>query len=74
MSNIKLEKIQYWKKKLVELESQLRLAAQRRGEAAQMGDLSENAAFQYASEEVDVYQARIAEVQQIIADLEKGKK
>lgn len=59
-----------WKVKLVELEKELGSIMQRRGEAAAMGDLSENAAFQMADEDVDVYQTRIDEVKKIISDLE----
>lgn len=59
-----------WKVKLVELEKELKAIMQRRGEAAAMGDLSENAAFQMAEEDADVYQTRIGEVKKIIFDLE----
>lgn len=63
-----------WKMKLVELEKELKAVMQRRGEAAAMGDLSENAAFQMADEDVDVYQTRIDEVRRIILDLESQDK
>ncbi len=66
------EKLNMWKGKLVELEKELEAIMQRRGEAAAMGDLSENAAFQMADEDADVYQTRIDEVRKIISDLEKG--
>ncbi len=59
-----------WKNKLLELEKELEAIMQRRGEAAAMGDLSENAAFQMADEDADVYQTRIDEVRKIISDLE----
>lgn len=62
-----------WKTKLAGLEKELEAIMQRRGEAAAMGDLSENAAFQMADEDVDVYQTRIDEVRKIINDLERGK-
>lgn len=67
------QKLNMWKKKLVELEKKLEVVMQQRGEAAQMGDLSENAAYQFASEEADVYQVRINEVKKIIRDLEMKK-
>lgn len=71
MANVITEKISMWKGKLGELEKELGAIMQRRGEAAAMGDLSENAAFQMADEDADVYQTRIDEVRKIIADLEK---
>lgn len=72
MATMVNEKLNMWKGKLVELEKELEAIMQRRGEAAAMGDLSENAAFQMADEDADVYQTRIDEVRKIIADLEKG--
>lgn len=63
-----------WKGKLLELEKELESIMQRRGEAAAMGDLSENAAFQMAEEDADVYQTRIDEVRKIISDLESKNK
>lgn len=73
MANLVTDKINMWKEKLVGLEKELEAIMQRRGEAAAMGDLSENAAFQMADEDVDVYQTRIDEVRKIINDLERGK-
>ncbi len=70
MANQVLQKLNMWKEKLVELEKELGAIMQRRGEAASMGDLSENAAFQMADEDADVYQTRIDEVRKIISDLE----
>ena len=64
-------KLNMWRNKLVELEKELEAIMQRRGEAAAMGDLSENAAFQLADEDADVFQTRIEEVRKIISDLEK---
>lgn len=74
MDKLKLEKLKYWKEKLLELEKELEVIMLRRGEAAAMGDLSENAAFQLANEDADIYSARIDEVKRIIRNLEKGKK
>lgn len=64
-------KLNMWRQKLGDLEKELEVIMQRRGEAAAMGDLSENAAFQMANEDADVYQTRIDEVRKIIFDLEK---
>lgn len=67
------EKLNMWKTKLLGLEKDLEAIMQRRGEAAAMGDLSENAAFQMADEDADVYQTRIDEVRKIIQDLENSQ-
>lgn len=69
MDKIKQQKIDMWKKKLVNLEKELDKVMQRKGEAAAMGDLSENAAYKMAMEEADTYRARIADVKKILRDL-----
>lgn len=68
------DKIKIWKQKLVELETELRFVMQRKGEAASMGDLRENAAYQLAEEDAAVYQVRIDDVRRIIKDLEEQEK
>ncbi len=73
-SATKDQKLKRWKDQLAKLEKELEAIMQRRGEAAAMGDLSENAAFQMASEDADTYRVRIDEVKKIITDLEKGTK
>ncbi|MBI2011319.1 hypothetical protein HYS91_00985 [Candidatus Daviesbacteria bacterium] len=72
MEKTKEEKIKIWKAKLAALEKELEAIMQRKGEAAAMGDLSENAAYQMALEDADTYRARIDEVKKIISDLENG--
>lgn len=62
-----------WRQKLVELEKELLQIQKHKGEAAQEGDLRENAAYQMASEDADTWRVRIDEVRKIIADLEKEK-
>ncbi len=74
MEGTKQEKLKRWQDQLEKLEKELVAIMQRRGEAAAMGDLSENAAFQMASEDADTYRVRIQEVKKILADLEKGTK
>lgn len=69
-----IAKLKRWINQLQKLEKELEAIMQRRGEAAQMGDLSENAAFQMASEDADTYRVRIDEVKKIISNLEKGSK
>lgn len=70
MDKLKQEKINMWKEKLEDLEKKLEQTMQEKGEAASMGDLSENAAYKMALEEADTLQARIDEVRKIISDLE----
>jgi transcription elongation GreA/GreB family factor len=66
------EKLKLWKKQQQDLEKQLDEAMHRKGAAAQEGDLSENAAYHAAIEEIDVVNARLASIKQMIAELEKG--
>lgn len=66
------QKLEMWKKKLIELEKAHKEAMRKKGEAAAMGDLSENAAYQMAVDEADTYSARIVEVKKIIKKLENG--
>jgi transcription elongation GreA/GreB family factor len=74
MNDLQKQKLEMWNKKLVELEKALEDAAQRKGEAAAMGDLSENAAYKMAVEDVEMGHARIAEVKNIIENIKKGDK
>lgn len=72
MSNVKLKqpKIQMWIDKLAALEKDYESVMQQRGEAAQMGDLRENAAYQMLTEQGEVLSVRISETKKIIKDLE----
>ena len=60
-----------WQGKLVGLEHDLEAVSKRKGEAAAMGDLSENAAYQMAIEDAEMYRTRISEVRKILAKLEE---
>lgn len=71
--NLKKQKLNMWSEKLQELEERLVLTMQKKGEAAQMGDLRENAAYQDAEEESSVLRKRIDDVKGIIVDLEEEK-
>ena len=71
---MKKEKIAMWTKKLEQLQKELDEIMVRKGEAAAMGDLSENAAYKDAVEAAETWSARINEVEKILADLEKGGK
>jgi len=67
---LKEEKLDMWKKKLEELEKDYETTMEQRGEAASMGDLRENAAYQMLTEQGEVLSVRIGETQKIIHDLE----
>jgi len=60
-----------WQGKLVGLEQEYAAIMHRKGEAASMGDLSENAAYQMATEDADIYRTRMAEVIKIIKKIEE---
>lgn len=63
------QKIQMWTEKLVALEKEYLSVMEQRGEAAQMGDLRENAAYQMLTEQGEVLSARIGETKNIIKEL-----
>lgn len=73
-NKLKQEKLKMWRAQLKTLEEDLQKILQRKGEAAQEGDLSENAAYTMAIEDADTCRVRIEEVKKIIRDLEKGEK
>ena len=58
-----------WREKLAKLEKEYESVMQQRGEAAAMGDLRENAAYQMLTEQGEVLSARIGETKKIIKDL-----
>lgn len=70
MNNIKQQKLDMWKKKLEALEKEFVVVLQKKGEAAAMGDLRENAAFLALEEDASTYQVRIKDIKSIIAKLE----
>lgn len=71
MDMTRSQKLKMWKKQQVELEKQLSEAMVKKGEAAQLGDLSENAQFKDAVEQTEMLSARLAGVQRMIKELEK---
>lgn len=71
-NRLRQEKIKMWKDNLEQLEEQLKVILAKKGEAAQEGDLSENAAYTMAIEDAETTRVRIEEVKKIIRDLEKG--
>jgi transcription elongation GreA/GreB family factor len=74
MNDLQKQKLVMWKKKLIESEKALADAMTRKGEAAQMGDLSENAAYKMAIEDIEMGYARINEIKKIIENIELDKK
>ncbi len=69
-SDSKQQKIQMWKDKMAALQKEYELIMHQRGEAAAMGDLGENAAYQMLTEQGEVLSARIGDMQKMIKDLE----
>ncbi len=68
--NLKQEKIKMWEENLQKLETQLEATQQKKGAAAQEGDLSENAAYTMAIEDSETLRVQIEQVKKIIRDLE----
>lgn len=72
MDQLKQEKIKLWKKQAKDLEAELKIAMAKKGEAAQEGDLRENAKYQDAVEQSEILSARLNNIQKMIKDLEKS--
>lgn len=72
MKTQKEDKLEIWKKKLQVLEQDYAEILLKRGEAIQMGDLSENAAFQMLDEDAATYRVKIEEVKKIVNKLKNG--
>lgn len=70
---LRQEKLKMWRDNLAQLEKDLKAILEKKGIAAQEGDLSENAAYTMAIEDSDTARVRIEEIKKIIRDLEKGK-
>lgn len=72
MNKIDQTKLNMWKKKEKELQEELKILMVKRGQAAQEGDLSENAAFQGFTDEAEMISAQLQNVQKMIQILGKG--
>ncbi|EKD91560.1 MAG: hypothetical protein ACD_30C00001G0001 [uncultured bacterium] len=70
---LKQDKIKIWRDKLEALDKEYKETMQQRGEAAAMGDLRENIAYQMATEKGEVLSARMSDIQKMIRELEDGK-
>jgi len=69
---LRKQKIKMWQDNLAKLEEDLKVLAEKKGTAAQEGDLSENAAYTMAVEDAETTRVRIGEVKRIIRDLESA--
>lgn len=72
MNDLQKQKLEMWIKKKSENEAALASAMKRKGEAAQMGDLSENSAYKMAIEEIEMAYARGNEINKIIENIKNG--
>lgn len=73
MNDLQKQKLVMWTKKMEETEKALAEAMKRKGEAAQMGDLSENAAYKMAIEDIEMGYARMNEITKILENIKKDK-
>lgn len=69
-NKLKQQKLKMWRENLKKLEGQLLVTQQKKGAAAQEGDLSENAAYIMAIEDAETLRVQIEQVKKIIRDLE----
>lgn len=67
---LKQQKLKMWKENLKQLEEELAAIMLKKGQAAQQGDLSENAAYTLAVEDETTWRVRIEEIKKIIKELE----
>ena len=72
MNDLNKQKLEKWTKKLEEAEKARKDAFIRKGEAASMGDLSENSAYKMAIEEIEMGNAIINEINKILDNLKKS--
>ena len=72
MNDLNKQKLVKWTKKLEEAEQARKDAFIRKGEAASMGDLSENSAYKMAIEEIEMGNAIIGEINKILDNLKKS--
>ncbi|MBU1000804.1 hypothetical protein KKE78_05445 [Patescibacteria group bacterium] len=70
---LKKQKIIMWQENLAKLEEDLKAIMEKKGAAAQEGDLSENAAYSMAIEDAETARVRIQAIKEIIKDLKKDE-
>lgn len=66
-----LEKLQFWRDREKLLEEKFKKKMKQRGEAAQEGDLSENASYEMATQDAQLASAQLAQVKKAIKGLEE---
>ena len=69
-----LEQLKFWKKQEVDLEKRFKELMQLRGEAAQEGDLRENAAYELRTEEAQVASSQLGMAKKKVNEIEKELK
>lgn len=72
MNKITLEKLKMWEQRKAEIQKKLADVMQKKGAAAQEGDLSENTAYQFASEEAEMLHVQLTNLQKMIRELERN--
>lgn len=65
------EKLAFWREREKLLENRFKKLMHLRGEAAQAGDLSENASFELRTQDAQVTSAQLAQVKKTIKELEE---
>lgn len=73
MNDLQKAKLVMWTKKKEETEAALKDAMTRKGEAAAMGDLSENSAYKMAIEDIEMAYARMNEIDRILENIKKDE-
>ena len=73
MNKSNQEKLKMWTKKLQTMESEYKDICRRKGEAAAMGDLSENAAYQMLCEDAEKWRVKMDEVKKILTKIGEDK-
>lgn len=64
------EKLDFWKEREKSLEERFKKQMKLRGEAAQEGDLSENASYESHTQNAQLASAQLANVKKAIRDIE----
>ncbi len=73
MNKLNQEKLIMWKGKLLKMEAEYKDILTRKGEAAAMGDLRENGAYQMLCEDAEKWRVKMDEVKKILAKIEEDK-
>lgn len=71
-NDLKAQKIKMWQDKYDALEKEYMETMKLRGEAAAMGDLRENAAYQGLTEQGEILSARMNDISKMVKSLQEG--